>query len=132
MDVCQQVKEARATERPAESVLVAVLPTRLPSYFELGISGDRGVSVDADSVDGAGGCTGRLTSVPFAAHPGLASETAHVAGSRNVVQGGANQAAVSRVLLGARFKVEPSVFSGSEMLGRVPLREGLGHFFSTS
>ena len=68
----------------------------------------------------------------FAAHPCVASEAAQVPGSRNVVQGGANHAAVARVLVGARFKIEPSVFSGSEMLGRIPLREGLGHFFLQS
>ena len=50
-----------------------------------------------------------------------------VPGTRHVVQGGADQAAVTRILVGVCLHVEPCVLERPQVFGGVPFAESLGH-----
>ena len=60
---------------------------------------------------------------PFAGHPDLACQLAHVAGAGNVDQRGANATPVAQIFLCSRFKIEAGIFLGAQVIGDIPAGE---------
>ena len=66
----------------------------------------------------------------FASHADFLRQLGHISGAGDVIEGGADQASVTGILVQARFKIEPYVLGGVEVISGVPAGESLGHCLS--
>ena len=66
---------------------------------------------------------------PDAGHAGLVGELGDAVGAGDVVERGADEAPVARVLLGAGFEVPAHVLAVVQIARRIPPLEGFGHGF---
>ena len=64
---------------------------------------------------------------PDAGHAGLVGDLGDAVGPGDVVERGADEAAVARVLLGARFQIPAHLLAVVQIARRIPPLEGFGH-----